>query len=145
MPYIDVPWKRNFSKVPPAIAKRLETLDTDRIVVAETKKVPIADITNGVFAHLGISSVAGTVSVSGPVLPPAQMGKWSTRNREGWEYPRKDLPKITKTFSRETPNFGDATTYGTHTHYQDREVYQVEAHEPRGYEIRVEVLKQAAE
>lgn len=142
MKYSEVRWKRNLAKISEQIKARLDELASDRVVVADTKKVPIADVEAGVYRHLGVSSRSGAIVVGEPVLPPANMGKWSTRNREGWEYPRKDLPKITKTFSWETPNFGDASTYGTHTHYQDREVYQVEAHEPRGYQISTEVLNE---
>jgi hypothetical protein len=47
---------------------------------------------------------------------------------------------MTKTYSWETPNFGDASTYGTHTHYQDREVYQVEVFEPRMFPVKAEVM-----
>jgi len=39
------------------------------------------------------------------------------------------------------PNFGDASTYGTHLHYQDREVYQREFHEPRMYRLTIEMLR----
>jgi len=51
---------------------------------------------------------------------------------------------ITKTYYWETPNFGDASTYGTHLHYQDREVYQREFHEPRMYRLTVEMLRTSA-
>jgi hypothetical protein len=49
---------------------------------------------------------------------------------------------IVKTYTWETPNFGDAATYGTHMHYQDREVYQREYFEPRNFSISVEILSQ---
>jgi hypothetical protein len=51
-------------------------------------------------------------------------------------------PMIPKTYSWESPNFGDAATYGTHTHYQTREVYQRKWFEPRHLPITVEVIKQ---
>jgi hypothetical protein len=74
------------------------------------------------------------------VLPPAKFGKFADRNRNGWEVKRTDLPKIIKSFSWETPNFGDAFTYGTHTHYRDRQVYQLEVFEPRLFPIKIELL-----
>jgi len=72
------------------------------------------------------------------------MGLYSERNAHGWVEKRKDLPKITKTFYWESPNFGDAATYGTHLHFHDRQVYQTEYHEPRFYRIRTKLLKMAS-
>jgi hypothetical protein len=112
------------------------------LVVALTKSVPFTDIAKGLYSHLGVRSEGDAVSVQeDAVLPPARMGKWSMRNREGWERRRADLPKITKTYTWETPNFGDAATYGTHMSSRDREVYQVEFDEPRAHKITAEILK----
>ena len=99
-------------------AQPLQTIGTPLIVVAGTKAVPLSDINTGIYKHLGISADADLVSVpDGPVLPIGRMGKWSMRNRQGWERVRRDLPKITKTYTWETPNFGDASTYGTHIEF----------------------------
>jgi hypothetical protein len=48
----------------------------------------------------------------------------------GWDVKRTDLPMITKSYSWETPNFGDGSTYGYHTTYRSREVYQLEVFDP---------------
>lgn len=135
-----VPWQRNFNRVPSAIFTRAMQLHSDLLVVAETKRVPLDDIGKGVYRHIGLIFSDGVLTVSDPILPLPELGKWSARNRAGWERTRYDLPKVTKTYSWDTPNFGDAGTYGTHTHYRDREVYQVEISEARGYLIGAEVL-----
>jgi hypothetical protein len=48
---------------------------------------------------------------------------------------------VTKTYTFETPNFGDAATYGTHMHVWEREVYQHQVFEPQGMRIEAEVLE----
>ena len=134
------PWQRNLNRVPTDILARARQLQSDLLVVAETKRVLLDDIAKDVYRHVGLIARDGVLTVAEPVFPSAEMGKWSARNREGWERTRYDLPKITKTYSWDTPNFGDAGTYGTHTHYRDREVYQVEISEARGYRLGAEVL-----
>ncbi|HEX2654102.1 MAG TPA: hypothetical protein VHN11_10675 [Xanthobacteraceae bacterium] len=74
-------------------------------------------------------------------IPDEKMGPFSNRNRNGWDVIRRDLPMITKTFYWESPNFGDAATYGTHMHFWDRKVYQREFYEPRNYSILARTLK----
>lgn len=137
------PWKRGFLKIPPSVSQALSTMRTDLILVAATKKIPKRDIERGLYAHLGLRAEGGAAVAGDPVLPSSTVGKWALRNAEGWEIKRTDLPKITKTFTWESPNFGDASTYGTHTHYQDREVYQRQIFEPRMLKIGTEILSAA--
>lgn len=135
-----VPWKRNFIKVPAKIVEVVDSLETDLIVVAQTKLVKFADIDAGVYSHLGIKRIGETLEIKPSVVPVAKLGKFSERNRIGWEKKRTDLPKIKRTYTWETPNFGDASTYGTHMHSQEREVYQRELFEPPVHAITIEAL-----
>lgn len=144
MRFRQFPWKRNFIKTPPAIQHRLAEIRTPLFQVAQTKLIPVSDISAGIYKHVGLGVQGGVVVAGASRLPPPTSGKWSFRNLEGWERKRTDLPKITKTYTWETPNFGDASTYGTHMHSQDREVYQVEFDEPRAHEIHAEILKAAS-
>jgi hypothetical protein len=137
-----VPWKRNFAKVPTKIGEAVAAIETDLIIVAQTKMVKLADIDAGVYSHLGLRREAGTLEIKPSVLPPANLGKFSQRNRVGWEKKRTDLPKIKRTYTWETPNFGDAATYGTHMHSQEREVYQREIFEPQHHAITIEALSE---
>lgn len=132
------PWKQSFRNMPHLVTTELNRIKSDIIIVAATKKIAVSDITEGLYDHLGLHHDGAKTSVVASIVPTA--GKYSDRNLNGYVIKRTDLPKITKTFSWETPNFGDASTYGTHTHYQDREVYQLQAFEPRNYQIKMEIL-----
>ncbi|HEY0434547.1 MAG TPA: hypothetical protein VGC95_11775, partial [Chitinophagaceae bacterium] len=118
------PWKQSYRSIPTSVAAELARITSDIVIVAATKKIPVSEIARGLYAHLGLGHGDADFKITPSVVPPEAVGKFSDRNVNGWEIKRTDLPKITKTFSWETPNFGDASTYGTHIHYQDREVYQ---------------------
>src|SRR6266446_1789844 len=86
--------------------------------------VPLASLQNGLFKHLGLSIEDGKLCIpSSVVIPPADMGRWSRTNVEGYELVRHDLPKTTKTISVEAPDWGDWSN-GSHTVEWEREVYQ---------------------
>jgi hypothetical protein len=136
-----MPWQGSFRIIPTSIKTSLAQLNSDVVKVAATKKIPLQDVVNGQYAHLGITADGSEVRIADEsVLPPAKFGKFADRNHNGWEVRRTDLPKVIKSFVWETPNFGDASTYGTHTQYLDREVYQVEVFEPRLFRIKIEML-----
>ncbi|MGE0290437.1 MAG: hypothetical protein AB7F35_25475 [Acetobacteraceae bacterium] len=136
------PWKQGFRQIPPFIRKALAAISADLVVVVATKKIPITDIKSGVYAHLELLWDGSNIIAKTSVVPPEAGGKASDRNVNGWEITLRDQPKITKTRSWETPNFGDAAIYGTHTHYHTQEVYQRKIFEARHLPITVEVLKQ---
>jgi hypothetical protein len=138
------PWKKSFLKVPQTVRSALQGISGDLILVAATKKVPCRDIASGLYAHLGLRLEDGFPEAGEPLVPDSAVGKWSMRNVYGWEIKRTDLPMITKTFIWETPNFGDGSTYGWHTHYQDREVYQRQIFEPRMLKIETEIMNEAS-
>ena len=106
------PWKQGILKVPPSVRAKLDEIDAELILVAATKKVPLADISIGLYAHLGLTVENDRAMAAKPSKPDEIIGKWSRRNAEGWEIKRTDLPMITKTFVWETPNFGDGGRYG---------------------------------
>ncbi len=134
------PWKQSFRDMPPSISAELKRIKSDIVIVAATKKIAVSDIRAGLYDHLGLHHDGDKTSVVANIVPQSTTGKYSDRNVNGYVIKRTDLPKIIKTFSWETPNFGDASTYGTHIHYQDREVYQQQAFEPRKYQIKMEIL-----
>ncbi|PSJ62238.1 hypothetical protein [Pseudaminobacter soli (ex Li et al. 2025)] len=140
MAFRAVQWKRNLNKIPQTVTTSLADIKTDLVVAAVTKLIRPSEI-RSTYRHLAFPSQKGEVQTS---LPSLDMGKYSTRNQHGWDVVRRDLPMITKTYYWETPNFGDASTYGTHLHYQDREVFQREFHEPRMYRLTIEMLRDGA-
>lgn len=134
-------WKGNYRQVPPNVRGALGAIDGNLLVIAATKKIARTEIQSGGYAHLGLSTLGGQVETNGPVLPLPDAGKWSARNASGWDLKRKDWPMVTKTFNFETPNFGDAATYGTHMHSMSRDVYQHQVFEPQGMMIEPTVME----
>lgn len=135
------PWKGNFNKIPPHVLTALDKIEGDLIAIAATKKIARADIARGQYAHIGLTSSGDEIQTRGPVAPPADAGKWSARNAHGWDRKRTDWPMVQKTYYFETPNFGDAATYGTHMHSWTRDVYQHQVFEPQGMMIEAEPLE----
>lgn len=134
--YRSVSWKRNLQAIPPEILEKISRVDGGLFRIATTRQINTTDRPK--YDHLTLPSQEGE---STSTLPLVEMGKYSTRNHDGWEVKRTDLPKIKKKFYWETPNFGNASRYGSHFHSQEREVYQKEYHEPRFYRIETSVLK----
>ena len=134
------PWKQSHRSIPSSIAGELARIPSDVVIVAATKKIPVSDIVGGLYAHLGLLHDGSALQIADSVLPPATVGRFSYRNLNGWEVKRTDLPMITKSYSWETPNFGDGPTYGYHTTHRSRMVYQLEFFEPRFFPIKVELL-----
>lgn len=135
-----MPWKKNFLNIPSKILADVDECDSEFIIVAASKKIPIEDLATGKYNHIGLFLTHGEIQLQERQHPETNIGKYSKRNLEGWEHIRKDLPKVTKTYYWESPNFGDASTYGSHMHSRDREVYPREYHEPRMHELQVEVI-----
>jgi hypothetical protein len=105
-------WKRNYRNVPNFVQDALAAVRSELVVVAATKKIPVRDIIAGLYEQVGLRMDEGVVTCDGPTLPPSDAGKWSERNTLGWDRKRTDWPMVTKTYTFETPNFGDAATYG---------------------------------
>lgn len=131
--------QKNFRKIPPSISGKIQQLQTTEIVVATVVKIASSNIAKGAFGHIGISFNGEGLVFNKTFLPDKTAGKFSDINVNGQEIKRKDLPKITKTFYFETPNFGDWSN-GSHTSSVDREVYQKDWIAPKELEIGVEVI-----
>jgi hypothetical protein len=132
------PWKKNFRQMPNAVRVKISN-GTGPLIVATIKKISADAIGQGLYDHLSIGLDANGIEFESPVIPPSDVGRCSKQNVEGWEFPRKDLPKITKSFYMEVPNFGDWSN-GSHTIVHDRLVYQKEFREPRDIAISIELL-----
>jgi hypothetical protein len=132
-------WRKNIRKIPPAILRKLGDYGDAQIVAAVVKKVPLSAIVAGMYEHLGITESAGTANIPPFIVPPAGQGTYSQKNLDGWEDVRKDLPKITRTYSFESPNWGDWSN-GSHEVDWDRQVYRRDFHSPPERAISVEIL-----
>jgi len=132
-------WKKNIRKVPPAILQKLRRYHDAQVIVAVVKKVSLNIIRAGSYKHLTISESAGTPTIPSYIVPRARQGKFSNCNVRGWVVVRKDLPKITKTYSFDSPNWGDWSN-GSHEVEWDRLIYRREFHSPPELAIRMELL-----
>ena len=135
------PWKSNFLKVPPAVREALNNIDGVLVQIAATKKVAREEIERGQYSHLGLRIADGEIVTDGPVIRPADAGKWSERNANGWDRKRKDWPMVQKTFTWESPNFGDGARNGWTMQSRTRDVYQNQVFEPQGMTIEPSVLE----
>ncbi|MEN6488886.1 MAG: hypothetical protein ABFD66_08395 [Smithella sp.] len=138
---VKLPWKKSFRAIPLPLLKKIQGFNGKPILVACTKAVRCSDILSGLYSHIGIAwdEANGSPAFHNRVFPSANTGRFSDLNANGKEVVRHDLPMITKTYSWQTPNFGDSY-YGYHDVSRDREVYQRDFIPPRGLELTVELL-----
>lgn len=108
--------KKNIRNIPKLVSSQLDHLK-DQFLVAACLRVYSADkLQEGILEHLGIKLDNTELSIPiESVIPSDSIGKYSNRNTNGYEIIRRDLPKETLYNSIESPNWGDASTYGTHT------------------------------
>jgi len=132
--------KKNIRSVPQRILDRIRSFELDDIVVACVKRLNPEDIPR--YAHLGLKIEAGKLVMPGPAVPPARAGRYSKANVEGREVIRKDLPMVTRSYSWESPNWGDWSN-GSHTHTVTRDVYQREFIPPKEVELSVTFVEEA--
>lgn len=132
-------WQKNFRSLSPNIISQVNRAQKDDMVVACSHKIRLADIERGVYAHLGIVLVDSELRFPEQIVPPTEVGNYSKRNRQGREIVHRDEPKIEKTWSIETPNYGDWTK-GTHSIDFSRDVYQRSYEHPRDLSIRIDHL-----
>lgn len=142
--YRNVPWQRNIRRIPDAVSSKLTEIERGRgIVPVCTKRVATSDLKAGMFEHLTLSLQDDQPSFSASVLPPADSGAYSTKNRQGWEIRRTDLPMVSKNIHLgERPKYGDWSN-GSFSLWQQRDVYQVEEYGPTDYSIEIDLLRRS--
>jgi len=106
--------KKNLRKIPAEIFAKLKTIKTDQVVAGCAVMFKPDALAAGQLKHLGVTLTPTGLEVPDFVIPLTSQGKFSTKNLEGEEIVRKDLPKETHYRSVETPNWGDSYK-GTHT------------------------------
>jgi len=132
-------WKKNLRKVPSAVTLKLRRYSDEQIIVAVVKKVPLSVLRSGRYEHLGITESGGVPTVPSFIVPPPKQGRFSRRNVRGWVVIRKDLPKVPKTYTFETPNWGDWSK-SSHDVDFERLVYRRDFHPPPELAIHMELL-----
>lgn len=123
---------KSYRKIPKRIEARLNAFGQQDIIVACVRRLSAGDVS--AFRDWGLYVGGGRVSR----VPPKRLGRYSTINVDGLEIVRSDLPKYTKTFIFQAPNWNGS---GTHAVYQDRLVYPRDFIAPRQLEVSVEIIK----
>jgi hypothetical protein len=134
-----LPWKQHYLHVPERISQKLRTIPKPDVVVGCVAKLSAEAIKAGTYQHMQISLGPNGPEYSNLVVPPRAIGKYSAMNIDGKVVIRKDLPMVTKTYSWDTPNWGDSWN-GTHEVSIDREVYQRDFVPPQELAIKIELL-----
>ena len=131
----------HFRRIPDHIEQELRNVQSQHIVIAAIVSASKLDIASRTYRHLGIRVDAGNLSFPDIITPDKLEGIYARRNRNGIVWIHKNLPKVIKTFSFDSPNFGDPSK-GYHTTYIDREVYQRTFEPPRDWEIVLSLIDQ---
>lgn len=134
----------HFRRIPNYIEKELSNIQSQHVIVAAIIDASMSEIASGAYRHLGVKLSDGNIECPEIIFPDKLSGIYARRNRNGIVWVLKHLPKITKTFSFDSPNFGDPDK-GYHTTYIDREVYQRRFEPPRDWEISLKVISQSEE
>lgn len=129
--------KKNFRKIPNSIVLKLNKIASNQIVAGCVKVFSANDIKEGLLSHLSIKLIDTGLFYPTSILPPQNRGKYSHRNKNGYEIIRKDLPKETHSRSVDVPNWGDRSK-GTHDVDWSYEKYPREFHAPESLKIRIE-------
>jgi hypothetical protein len=83
--------------------------------------------------------LGGALVTPPPAVPDPAAGKYSEANVHGMARVRRDLPMIQKTFSFDSPNWGDWSR-GSHEVSHTRDVYRRDYYPPKEVELVVEIL-----
>ena len=133
------PWKRNLRVIPLSIVEKVERMETNECIVSCIQKIDHEKIQSGLFNHLGIKWTNEGLTFPSKILPSMEIGSYSKRNQTGYEVVHKDRPMITRTWSVESPNFGDPSK-GYHDVEFSQQVYERDYYGPKLLVIRIECI-----
>lgn len=134
----------HFRRIPGHIEQELHSIESQHIIAAAIINTSMTKISRGAYRHLGIRIEKGSLYFPEIIYPENLSGIYARRNRNGIVWVLKNLPKITKTYSFESPNFGDPDK-GYHTTYWSRKVYQRRLEPPRDWELSISIISRDEE
>ena len=134
----------HFRRIPDYIEQELRSIESQHVIATAIINASLAEISRGKYRHLGIHLKDGNLVVPESISPDKLTGIYARRNRNGIVWILKNLPKITKTYSFESPNFGDPDK-GYHTTYWSRKVYQRRLEPSRDWELSLSIISQDEE
>jgi hypothetical protein len=132
--------KKSYRQIPENIKSNIRKCGNKQFVIYSVVKLKMGN---------KLPNLPGLVINNDPIanfesLPDPSRGTWARRNIEGWEIVLKNKPMITKSFSHESPNFGD-WALGSHDVTIDREVYQRDFFPGYGSTIKVTEINRTDE
>lgn len=116
--YSGLPWKRNFRKIPHAIAARLGALDGNHLVVACAKVLTPGDFEAGTYQHLNLRSPADIAAEFDSLIPSPNVGRASFYNATDVERPDKSHGKIAQPYRGRAPHGKGGGSHPTTTSRQ---------------------------
>lgn len=132
--------RKNFRKLPQKIKAKLQNIASDYIEVGVTVRCTHEQLKKGFFKNLDVLIDENeNVLLPESIQPSVRNGRTSKVNFLGKENIRKDLPKVSRTYSMEVPSWGNKGN--THTVYIDRLVYERDYIPPSLYKIKIELLR----
>lgn len=144
MSYLKLKWQKNFFNVPDHIKQKLSTLKSNDIIVSCVKKIKKESISNGDYRHIGIKIENTKLIFPNVILPDPKTGRYSNYNINGRTIILKNLPKIDRSYSADSPNFGDWSK-GSHTVTWNRKIYQRAYWLAQEIRIKISLLKDDTE
>ena len=131
----------HFRRIPDYINQELSRIQSQHVIVAAIIEATKAEVANGAYKHIGIRILDGRAVIPDTLTPNMIKGLYARRNRNGIIWVLRNLPKVSKNYWWESPNFGDPTK-GYHSNYRDIDVYQRRLEPPRDWEIKLSIIKE---
>lgn len=100
-----------YKSVPDHITEEIKALGGMDFRIGVSRVVSMEAIKVGNLKRLGVTVSGGDVEAISPFLPEGP-GRWANWNRKGRVVPRPDWPKVTRTWTTTSPNFGNGARYG---------------------------------
>ena len=133
--------RKNLLKIPDIIKIKVAQAEGKNLVASCTVKIKPDEIRDGKWKHIGIVFEGDKVIFPAFILPSVKTGHYSKYNIRGRDIVHKELGLEPKTYSMETPNFGDWTK-GSHDVDITRMVYPHTFIPPKHTEIKIELIAQ---
>jgi hypothetical protein len=124
------------ARLPKAVQRELDLIDSERVVVAAVLTITAGDVTR--YEHLGVRFEIRVITIGLPAPPPRICGTQARRNLDGWDEKRKDLPKETRDISSWAPSWHSS---GHHLVSRTIEAWQVTHHAARLLTLSATVLE----
>lgn len=127
--------KKNLLRIPNSIRRNVARIDGP-VVAGCARWFTRQQLADGLLEHLDVHLTEEGLSFPQSLVPRAEQGRYSRRNRYGKEIVRKDLPMEGYDITFESPNYGDWSK-GSHTTSWYRERYRRDFDPPRELEIAI--------